>query len=139
MGGPAVQQARRPRKSATVPERTLWKQLRGVKSRGAHFRRQVPLGPYFADFACHTAKLVIEVDGHLHGSAEAKAHDATRTRFIEQEGYQVLRFSNADIATNLGGVFEVIQTTVDRRLQSLLPPTPAPPQQGEGSGEAGSE
>lgn len=133
VGGSAVQHARRLRKNLSQPERTLWTHLKQYKKQGAHFRRQVALGQLFADFACHSLKLVIEVDGHLHGTSEALDYNAARTNFIAGEGYKVLRFTNSDISTNLGGVLSVIQLEVDQRLNLLLPPTPAPPHQGEGS------
>jgi very-short-patch-repair endonuclease len=89
----------------TKPERVLWRALREALPEG-HWRKQVPLGPYFADFASHSAKLVIEVDGGQHASAADC--DAERTRFLEAEGFQVLRFWNNDVLGNPGAVLERI-------------------------------
>ena len=89
----------------------------------ARFRRQVPLRHYFADFASHRAKLVIECDGGQHN----KEVDAERTRLIEAEGYRVLRFWNHDVLGSPEGVHEVIR-------QHLLRAHPHPtlPHQGGG-------
>jgi very-short-patch-repair endonuclease len=64
----ANERARQMRKEQTLAERKLWFQLRQLKSRGLHFRHQVPMGEYIVDFACHAGKLVIEVDGGQHGA-----------------------------------------------------------------------
>lgn len=76
----------------------------------AKFRFQVPYGPYYADFLCFAAKLIIEVDGGQH--AEAVEYDAARTRYLEAQGYKVLRFWNNDIFENLDGVLSIIATAL---------------------------
>ena len=101
----AIQRARGLRKRMTDAERVLWRALRESLP-GNHWRKQVPLGPYFADFASHAAKLVIEVDGGQH--ATAAANDATRTRFMEIQGFRVIRFWNNDIVDNVDGVLHRI-------------------------------
>ena len=90
------------------PEARLWNLLRNEQFKPFHFRRQVPIGPYFADFASHGTKLVIEVDGETHGSDEAITHDAARDRFVRGEGYDILRVTNRDAMNNLDGVAEMI-------------------------------
>ncbi len=86
------------RRELTEPERKLWKALRlRLPIDGTHFRRQVPLGSYIADFCSHRAKLVIEVDGNQHGDDQSIARDAIRTAQIEAQGYRVLRFSNSHL------------------------------------------
>lgn len=101
----AVPRARRLRREATIFERMLWSALR-ERLPGLRFRRQVPFGPYIADFASHRARLIVELDGDGHAfQIEA---DAVRTRFLEGEGYRVLRFWNAEIVENLDGVMETI-------------------------------
>jgi very-short-patch-repair endonuclease len=89
----------------TVPERVLWRAVREALPEH-HWRKQVPFGRYFADFACHSAKLVIELDGGQHAAAER--YDAERTRFLEAQGYRVLRFWNNDVLSNTAGVLERI-------------------------------
>lgn len=102
--------ARRLRKDRTEAEKRLWDLLRQAFPE-AYFRFQVPIRHYFADFASHRAKLVIEADGGQHGN-EA---DAGRTATIEADGYRVIRFSNIDILTNPDGVAEVIARHVAAR------------------------
>jgi very-short-patch-repair endonuclease len=88
------------RKNATDSERRLWRSLRLLKHSGLHFRRQAPIGPYFADFACHRAKLVIELDGGHHASAAQIIHDRQRTKFLQSIGYEVIRFWNFETFLN---------------------------------------
>jgi very-short-patch-repair endonuclease len=117
--------AREMRAAPTEAERKLWWHLRYRSSvPETHFRRQVRLGRYIVDFASHGARLVVEVDGGQH--AEQSASDAERTRFIESEGYRVLRFWNNDVLSNINGVLEVIQSAI------TTTPTPNPSPQGGG-------
>ncbi len=115
--------ARRLRTRATETEMLLWKRLRDIETDGTHFRRQVPIGPYVADFACMAARLVIELDGSQHATEEQRAKDAHRTRWLESEGYRVLRFWNSDLAYNMDGVLETIYAALygsrDSETQSL--------------------
>ncbi|MEP7351095.1 MAG: DUF559 domain-containing protein [Sphingorhabdus sp.] len=103
----AIDRARTLRREMTPQERKLWRALK-ENFPEAHFRKQVPMGAYTADFAWHTAKLIIEVDGGQHGTDAGKARDAARTRFLEAEGYSVIRFWNTDIDHNLEGVIAAI-------------------------------
>jgi very-short-patch-repair endonuclease len=82
--------------------------LRGHQLRAFHFRRQVSFGPYYTDFASHTAKLVIEVDGGQHTTDSAIAYDQRRDRFIRAQGYRVLRFTSLDVLNELNGVFVAV-------------------------------
>ena len=100
--------ARDLRRTMPPPEARLWNLLRNAQFKPFHFRRQVSVGPYFADFASHGAKLVIEVDGDTHGSDAAIAHDAVRDRLIRGEGYDILRVTNRDVMNELDGVAEMI-------------------------------
>jgi adenine-specific DNA-methyltransferase len=84
------------RANATEAERKLWALLRGKKMARFRFRRQQPIGPYIVDFFCPAAKLVVELDGGQHGEDARVAYDAARTRWLENRGYRVLRFSNAE-------------------------------------------
>ena len=105
--GTSKEFARSLRKNATPAERMLWQELRGLKSEGRHFRRQVPIDKYIADFACHSAKLVVELDGGQHG--DAVNYDETRTRILNHHGYKVLRFWNSEIFESLEGVVDRIR------------------------------
>jgi very-short-patch-repair endonuclease len=109
----------------TEAEKKLWWHLRHhLAAEGTHFRRQVRLGPYIADFVSHRAGLVVEVDGGQHG--ENVIADAQRTRFLEGEGYRVLRFWNNDVLRNIDGVLMIIQHAI------TTTPTPNPSPQGGG-------
>ena len=114
--------ARTLRRNSTDAERILWSELRDHRLAGAGFRRQVPIDGYIADFVCHAARLVIELDGGQHDWQQAS--DAMRTRRIEAAGYRVLRFWNHDVIGNLEGVLS--------EIQRALPPTPDPSPQGGG-------
>jgi very-short-patch-repair endonuclease len=86
--------ARRLRRDMTVAEKLLWQALRGRQLQGVKFRRQVPIGPYVADFACLTARLIVELDGAPHDDAEQQDHDVFRDDWLKQQGWKVLRFQN---------------------------------------------
>ena len=101
----SVDKARTLRKNATDAEKRLWRALR-EKLPGTKWRRQVPHGPYVADFLCFAAKLIVEADGGQH--AEQTEQDAIRTRYFERQGYRVLRFWNNDVLENTDGVIETI-------------------------------
>jgi very-short-patch-repair endonuclease len=118
--------ARALRKNSTDAERLLWSELRGHRLNGARFRRQVPIENYVADFVCHAAKLVIELDGGQHFSDEGECADAARTAVIEGKGFRVLRFSNYDVITNRNGVLETIVAALGSSA-----PTPALPRKRE--------
>src|SRR5687767_2111152 len=90
--------AKRLRANATGAEQKLWRALRRIPIHGSHFRRQVALGPYVADFACQQAKLVIEIDGSQHADCQVARRDADRTEWLESEGYRVVRFWNSDVS-----------------------------------------
>jgi very-short-patch-repair endonuclease len=97
-------------KNATPAERVLWQQLRRLKSEGRHFRRQVPIDKYIADFACHYPKTVVELDGGQHG--DATNYDEARTKVLNQLGFKVLRFWNSEIFETLEGMVDRIRHEV---------------------------
>ena len=104
-----VPRARELRKNATEAEKRMWHALR-EKIPGVKFRRQVPIGAYYADFLCFSAKLVIEVDGGQHG--EAQDYDARRTAFLKAQGYRVIRFWNNDVLENTDGVIAMVMDSL---------------------------
>jgi very-short-patch-repair endonuclease len=114
--------ARELRKNSTDAERILWSELRDHRLNGIGFRRQVPIKNYIADFVCHAAKLVVELDGGQHFSDQAEQADAARSAVIEARGFQVLRFSNHDVMTNRAGVLEIIAAAVAARAPTLTLP-----------------
>src|SRR5262245_48076932 len=91
--------ARRMRRNMTPAERLLWWRLRRV-SEGWKFRRQAPVGPFVLDFSCIEARLAIEIDGATHGTSEEIAYDESRTRYLERNGWRVVRFWNAEVFSN---------------------------------------
>jgi very-short-patch-repair endonuclease len=102
-----VTRARELRRESTYPEKICWELLRAHRMDGIKFRRQHPIGRYFVDFACVQRKLVIEIDGE-HYDRQLKA-DASRTAFLESEGWRVLRFSAAEVIGNREGVWASIE------------------------------
>ena len=118
--------ARALRRDSTDAERILWSELRNHRLNGAGFRRQVPIENFIADFVCHGAKLVIELDGGQHFSDEGERADARRSAIIEAKGFKMLRFSNHDVMINRAGVLETIAAAVAERA-----PTPTLPRKRE--------
>ena len=123
-----VVHARRLRRQVTSAERKLWWHLRRLAIGHSHFRRQAPVGPYFADFACHEVKLIIEIDGDTHTGANAVASDERRTAYLQSHGYRVLRFWNHQVMSEMEGVLTVIQATIDEKS----PPPLTPPHRSRG-------
>ena len=101
--------ARRLRREATPAERALWPHLARA-ALGAKFSRQMPVGPYFADFLCRELKLAIELDGHSHDLRPD--HDARRDAWLRENGYIVLHFPNAEVHENLEGVVTAIREKI---------------------------
>jgi adenine-specific DNA-methyltransferase len=89
-------------------EKVLWSHLRRKQVEGVRFRRQFPLGSYFADFVCLSARLIVEVDGASHVEAAQKQYDRRRTLWLNREGYRVLRVWNDEVSGDLGLVLAMI-------------------------------
>ena len=100
--------ARRLRKEPTLPEVRLWEQLRDRRLEDNKFRRQVPIGPYIADFVCVEKKLIVEVDGWTHSTDVEIGIDQRRTAFLNEHGYKVIRFQNIEIKEGLDQVLTLI-------------------------------
>ena len=112
----SIARARHLRKSLTPQEAKLWLRLRGLKSLGLHFRRQVPVAGYYLDFACLKHSLAIEVDGSQHGMSSGIVHDQTRDDRLADLGFKTLRFWNFEIDRNISGVVERILIEIDPAL-----------------------
>src|SRR5690348_9567294 len=108
-------QARRLRQTQTDAEHVLWYLLRNRRLQGHNFRRQHPVGPYIADFACVATRLIVEVDGGQHADS---ASDAGRTAWLQARGWRVVRFWNTDVLANP----DYVVTTI---LAALRDPHPA--------------
>jgi primosomal protein N' (replication factor Y) len=102
--------ARHLRQNHTDAELLLWWALRDRRLEGFKFRRQHPIPPYIADFACKKHKLIIEADGSQHLD---NAADERRTAFLTAEGWRVLRFWNNDILTNTEGVIIAVLAALE--------------------------
>lgn len=114
--------ARELRRSQTDAEKRLWYHLRNRQFLNLKFRRQHPIPPYIADFFCEELKLIIELDGGQH----TPDTDEQRTRFLEKEGYTLIRFWNNDMLNNTEGVLETLAETI-KSLPSPDPLTAARP------------
>jgi very-short-patch-repair endonuclease len=89
----------------TDAERKLWFALRDRRFAGFKFRRQVPIGPFIADFVCFEARLVIEVDGGQHADS---IQDQRRDRWFAANKFRVMRFWNNEVRSNLEGVMSLL-------------------------------
>src|SRR5690606_29474013 len=113
------------RRNATRAERTMWLILKPLRQRGWHFRRQVPIGPYYADFACLHGNVVVEVDGLSHNFTAAA--DADRDEYMRARGINVLRVTNEDVLRNPDGVLAHVSSVLDAasRASNVLVQTKA--------------
>jgi len=121
MHAPAtIARARNLRRNMTGPERALWQHLRGDLFKPYHFRRQAPVGPWFADFISHRMKLVVELDGDTH----TPATDARRDAWFAAQGYTTLRFPNSEVIECSEGVADAILDWCynEERRKGLAPP-----------------
>ena len=125
------QRARVLRNNATPHERRLWAALRLLNKQGFKFRRQAAIGPFIGDFVDYGRKLVVELDGSQHGEPKGEAGDARRSRWLESQGFTVLRVWNGDVDRNPEGVVETIFHEASRRGGGT--PPLAPPHEGEGN------
>jgi very-short-patch-repair endonuclease len=116
--------ARNLRQNMTEAERRLWQILRSDQIKGYKFR-QVPIGRYIADFACHEARLIVEIDGGHHDRSSPR--ETERSGFLQNEGYRILRFWNNEVLANPDGVHETIANELGR-----ITPTQTLPHRGGG-------
>jgi len=107
--------AKRLRGDQTVAERGMWRLLRPFRDDGILLRRQAPIGPYVADSVWLGGKLPIEIDGGQHNETATLKRDAARTRWLEQQGFEVLRFWNNDVLRNGEGCQHAIADAFQRR------------------------
>ncbi len=111
------------RNNATPAEQALWRHLSKRQLQGFKFSRQLPIGPFVYDFLCREARHVIEVDGGQHCES---TRDVSRTAYLENQGFRVIRFWNNDVTGNVEGVLETIALALKDS------PPPAPSRQREG-------
>ncbi|MDP1028083.1 endonuclease domain-containing protein [Sphingomonas sp. KR1UV-12] len=114
--GETGRQARRLRQDMSLPEIVLWRALQ-QRPGGFKFRRQHPSGPYIADFYCHESRLIVEVDGEVHGRGDRPLRDDVRDRWFIQRGLTVLRLPAAYVLSNLDGAISAIAQAAEQRRQ----------------------
>lgn len=120
---PMQTRARQLRQDQTASEALLWEQLRDRRLAGYKFRRQHPLGRFIVDFYCAEKRLIVELDGPVHDQQHER--DAVREAALRDQGYQLIRFTNAAINSDLAGVCQQIIETLK---------LPSPIAMGEGPG-----
>ena len=106
------------RENMTHAELVLWEYLR-QHPLGYKFRRQHPLGIYIVDFYCHKLKLVIEVDGSVHGEPEVRDVDIERQRLLELDGLKVIRFTNEEVLKKKEVVIEKINLLINQLVKPV--------------------
>ena len=105
--------ARGMRKQSSRAEAAVWSLVRNRQINGSKFRRQHPVPPYIADFACVEARLIVEVDGNSHDDRQQAAYDATRTKFLAKAGWRVLRVRDSEVLTEPQSVARKIASALD--------------------------
>ena len=115
--------ARSLRKNQTDAENRMWYYLRNRRLGGYKFVREYVIGKYIADFVCREKKLIIEVDGGQHITAEA--YDQQRTKDLEAVGYRVVRVWNNEVFKNIEGVMDHILTLLESMPPDKKPSSPA--------------
>ena len=113
------------RNQASPAERRFWTLINKRQVDGFRFTRQYQIGPFYADFLCRAAKLVVKLDGSSHDFTVEQ--DANRTQFLNAQGYHVIRFTNQDVFDNADGVL------MELSLALADMPTPSPSREREGS------
>ncbi len=133
---PLTRAARKLRSRMTDAERKLWFALRDRRFQSFKFRRQVPIGPYVADFLSFGSRLIVEVDGGQHAESE---QDVRRDRWFTENDFRVMRFWNNEVFSNLEGVLTVLATELANTPHpaSRSRSTPPSPAGGEGKKEEG--
>jgi len=124
-----IRRARRLRKTPTRAEDFFWSLVRDRAIDGLRFRRQVPIGVYVVDFACLSARLIIEADGGVH--ALRTFDDGRRDAWLKSQGFAVLRFSNGDILGKPNDVLAAVRDAVGKPPSERLRRPPSP-EMGEG-------
>ena len=104
------------RKETTPAEKKLWATLRLLREDGIRFRRQHAIGTFIADFCSPHGKLIIELDGSQH--LEQHEYDTERTKYLEAQGYRVLRFWNSQVMNDIEGVIRAIILAIESKSQS---------------------
>ena len=125
-----IRRARNLRKEMSLPEVLLWRELRR-RPAGLKFRKQHPAGPYIADFFCHEARLIVEVDGEAHERGDRPSRDAVRDSWFAERRFRTMRIPAREVLADLEAVVTGIVT-------AAYPPREGDrPQAGEGVSASG--
>jgi len=112
------------RHNMTKAEACLWKYALRASALGVPFRRERPIGRFIADFVCLPLKLVIEVDGVTHLYKETQEKDTQKDKELKELGFEVLRFQDSTILTNINFVIEILKDKIEelKMIHPLCPP-----------------
>ena len=113
--------AKQLRNNQTEAELFLWNYLKFIKISGVRFKRQHPILYFIADFYCHKAKLIIEVDGDYHNLPEQYMYDKNRDEELEEFGLKVMRFTNDQVLNDIENVLNIIEGEINNRIMSPAP------------------
>jgi very-short-patch-repair endonuclease len=122
--------ARQLRASQTEVEKRLWAKLRDRQILGRKFRRQAEIGPYIVDFVSFEQQLIVELDGGQHSCSDEE--DGRRTKWLEAQGFVVLRFWNNEVAENMEGVLQRVAEAISEKRSFESPLTPTLSHKGRG-------
>ena len=118
-----TKKARQLRRTMTLPEVLLWRQLR-QRPGGMKFRRQHPVGPFVLDFYCDDLRLAIEVDGEAHNRGNRPERDENRDRWLREHGIEVLRIAASDVLKDMNAVTRFIAARANPLHQPVAGPPP---------------
>jgi very-short-patch-repair endonuclease len=106
--------ARRQRANNVQSEAIIWRAVRDRRCEGAKFRRQAPIGNFIVDFLCAERRLIVEIDGPSHDSAERQAGDRERELWLREQGYAILRLPNEFVIASIALAVERIRAALSR-------------------------
>lgn len=108
------------RSLSTRAEALFWSQVRAGRLSGHKFKRQVPITPYIVDFLCPSARLIVELDGEPHETAERRERDAARDAWLRGQDFEIMRFTNEAFLGNPQRGLDAVLAAIARR--TLTPP-----------------
>ncbi|WP_288587689.1 DUF559 domain-containing protein [uncultured Methylobacterium sp.] len=111
------------RSLATRAETLFWSQVRGGRLSGHKFKRQVPITPYIVDFLCPSARLIVELDGEPHETAERRRRDAARDTWLRSQSFEIMRFMNETFLGNPQLALDAVLAAIEGRTISPPPTT----------------